>query len=370
MELHMPGAPHAKLEALTDLIYGALFGETTWQHFLDVLNGTMPNGKSTLFFHDAVSRIGGLSLSSGLESAETDAYNRYYATLNPWMPKAAVRPIGLGVIADQMLPRAELLKTEFYNDFVRGIGCESSVGVTIMRENGRSFNLSTLTSSADPDFNRRNADLLSDLAPHLRRAFDFIRRERVSPRREDNGLPLFDAIGVGVVYLGEDQKIRSMNATAEEMLGEEEGMAATTGRLVVADAQLAERLADLVRRRPRPPSEPPPMPVKLRSGGFTCTLVKLQSDFITEFLEGPTVALMIERSGVVLKPDINDTLPRRSQLTAAEMRVASAIAAGLSLREAARAHDVSYETARSHLKSIYSKLGVNSQVALVRRLMS
>ena len=45
------------------------------------------------------------------------------------------------------------------------------------------------------------------------------------------------------------------------------------------------------------------------------------------------------------------------------------IAAGLSLREVARTNDVSYETARSHLKNIYSKLGVNSQVGLVRRLM-
>lgn len=367
----MPGAPHAKLDVLTDLIYGALFGETTWQHFLDVLNETMPDGKSTLFFHDAVSQTGGLSLSSGLDGSKTDAYNRYYATRNPWMPKAAIRPIGLGVIADQMLPRDELLKTEFYNDFVRGIGCESSVGVTIMRENGRSFNLSTLTSSADPDFNRGNADLLGDLAPHLRRAFDFIRREQVSPRGEDNGLSLFDAIGVGIIYLGEDQKIRSMNGTAEAMLGKEEAIgAAMKGRLVVSDTGLAERLALFVRHRPRPPSEPPPVPVKLKSGNFRCTLIKLQSDFITEFLEGPTVALLIERSSAALKPDINDALPRRSQLTAAEMRVASAIAAGLSLREFARTHDVSYETARSHLKNIYSKLGVNSQVALVRRLIS
>ncbi|MBB3389122.1 DNA-binding CsgD family transcriptional regulator [Rhizobium sp. BK275] len=364
----MPGSPHAKLEVLTDLIYGALFGETSWQAFLDALAATMPDAKSTLFFHDAVARAGGLSLSSGLENTETEAYNRYYAAINPWMPRAATRPIGLGVVADQMLPREQLLKTEFYNDYIRWIGCESSVGVTIMRERGRSFNLSTLTSSADPDFNRSNAELLSELAPHLRRAFDFIRREHRDPNNE-NGLALFDAIGVGIVYIGEDQNIRSINSAAERMMAEGEVIGVTsTGRIMINDGELASRLSALLRNRLQTAS-PATTLIRMKNTSFKCTLVKMQSDFITEFLEGPTVAMIIERASLPLRPDLNDALLRIDQLTAAEMRIAAGIAAGLSLREVARTNDVSYETARSHLKNIYSKLGVNSQVGLVRRLM-
>jgi DNA-binding CsgD family transcriptional regulator len=79
--------------------------------------------------------------------------------------------------------------------------------------------------------------------------------------------------------------------------------------------------------------------------------------------------MIIERTSLPLRPDLNDALLRIDQLTAAEMRIAAGITAGLSLREVARTNDVSYETARSHLKNIYSKLGVNSQVGLVRRLM-
>ncbi|MGZ2482185.1 DNA-binding CsgD family transcriptional regulator [Rhizobium pisi] len=366
----MPGAPHPRLEALTDLIYAALFGETTWQAFLDALNETMPDGKSTLFFHDSIARTGGLSLASGIQDAEVEAYNRYYAKINPWMPKAAVRPVGLGVIAEQMLPRSDLLKTEFYNDFIRTIGCESSVGVTIMRENGRSFNLSTLTSSADPDRNRANADLLSDLAPHLKRAFEFVRRDRRDSQNDESGLVLFDAIGVGIVYLGEDRQIRSFNKAAERMLAEGVGIGiGVSGRIVIGDTALSAQFDMLSHHHALASAPPSSSLVKTKDGSVKCTLVRLQSDFITTFLEGPTIALIIERTGAALRADINEALTRDKQLTAAEMRIASAIADGLSLREAATTHDVSYETARSHLKSIYSKLGVNSQVALVRRLM-
>jgi DNA-binding CsgD family transcriptional regulator len=98
------------------------------------------------------------------------------------------------------------------------------------------------------------------------------------------------------------------------------------------------------------------------------TLVRLESDFMTEFLEEPTPALIIERVPKIAA-DFNDTLTPGEHLTAAELRIASSIAGGLSLRDTAKLNDISYETARSHLKNVFSKLGVNSQVALVRRLM-
>jgi DNA-binding CsgD family transcriptional regulator/PAS domain-containing protein len=362
----MPATTDANLESLTDLVYGALFGETDWQDFLDTLNTRMPDAKTTLFYHDSVAGAGAFSLCSGLDDTGLEDYNRYYCTINPWMPKAAVRPVGLGVIADQMLPHVELVKTEFYNDFLRSIGCRSSIGVTILRENNRSFNLSTLTSSTDTGFNRINADLLTRLAPHLQRAFDFMRRDKAG---NETGRSLFDAIGVGLIYISEGRQIRSMNLAAEQMLGTDAGISVTpTGRLSSSDRDFLEHLA--LFSGYRPPAAAGPFTARFSSpcASFKCTLVRLTSDFMTEFLQGPTAAVVIERIPVAC-PELNDHWPAKLQLTAAELRIASSIAAGLSPRETARLHGISYETARTHLKKIYSKLGVNSQVALVRRLM-
>jgi DNA-binding CsgD family transcriptional regulator len=57
------------------------------------------------------------------------------------------------------------------------------------------------------------------------------------------------------------------------------------------------------------------------------------------------------------------------KLTATEIRIASSIASGHSPKEVAIADHISYETVRTHLRNIYSKLGVNSQVGLVALLM-
>lgn len=60
-----------------------------------------------------------------------------------------------------------------------------------------------------------------------------------------------------------------------------------------------------------------------------------------------------------------ETLRRRYGLTPSESMLALAIAEGLSLREAADMREITYETARSQLKSIFSKLGIHRQSQLV-----
>lgn len=52
-------------------------------------------------------------------------------------------------------------------------------------------------------------------------------------------------------------------------------------------------------------------------------------------------------------------------LTLAEAEVAALISEGISLRDAAKQRDTSYETARWQLKSIYSKTGLNTQGQLI-----
>ena len=94
-------------DRLIDLIYAAMLGEATWTEFLQELSKSLPDGRSTLFYHDVRKSHGSWELSFGLDDRTIRA-SRHYANVNPWMPKASVRRIGLGVVSDQMLPAADL----------------------------------------------------------------------------------------------------------------------------------------------------------------------------------------------------------------------------------------------------------------------
>lgn len=58
------------------------------------------------------------------------------------------------------------------------------------------------------------------------------------------------------------------------------------------------------------------------------------------------------------------------QFTRAESGVASALVNGLSVEQIAERHQVSRETVRTQLKSIFGKLGVSKQQDVVRLLLN
>jgi DNA-binding CsgD family transcriptional regulator len=57
-------------------------------------------------------------------------------------------------------------------------------------------------------------------------------------------------------------------------------------------------------------------------------------------------------------------------LTPAEAAVTRRLTAGLSLEDAASSLDISRNTARAHLRSIFSKSGITRQTELVRLVLS
>ncbi|MGK9337336.1 helix-turn-helix transcriptional regulator [Sinorhizobium meliloti] len=79
-----------------------------------------------------------------------------------------------------------------------------------------------------------------------------------------------------------------------------------------------------------------------------------------EFLEGPRVAIL-------LKPLSASEKLASYALSAREGEVAKAILVGKSVQQIADECDLSRETIRTQLKSVFAKLGVASQIELVRK---
>lgn len=78
-------------------------------------------------------------------------------------------------------------------------------------------------------------------------------------------------------------------------------------------------------------------------------------------------ATAVEPGAFVPSPSI---LTGLFDLTPAEMRLASSLARGLSLMDAAQAGGVKFSTARSYLERIFRKTGTNQQGQLIALLRS
>lgn len=355
---------------LTDLVYGSLFGECRWQDFLDRLATTLPGGKSAFHYQDLTSPVAQVGLVSGFTEQDIDQFNNHFAAVNPWIPRTMLIPVGQGISAEGIFPREELAKTEFYNDWLKHTGCETSIGATIVRDKTRTFILSTCTSSTDAEFNRQAAGLYTALSPHLRRAVDYMRRGDLVTGERQVGQSLFDAIGAGLLYVSETGSIRSLNERARHMIDVGVPIRVTANGRAALECQRSAETLDFLLSRHGVQVEPYVTLIKGADGiAYRLTLVRMKSDTFTEFLNGPTVAVIIEPAPAASGDARSERIRVDYRLTPKEVRIASAIAAGLSLREIAHSDGVSYETVRSHVKNIYGKTEVSSQASLVALLL-
>ncbi|MDW9414223.1 hypothetical protein GOB15_07075 [Sinorhizobium meliloti] len=346
-------------DELVELIYGSLLDDGNWQRFLDRLNSALHNGKTTFLFYDSVARQGYFSLKSGYTEDEVAVYNAHYNTVNPWMPKASVRPVGIGVTSDQMYSPEQLRKTEFYNDYLRKSELEGGAGLTIFRDRGRSFVVTTLMSERDRESRGTLANLFTDLSADLARAFSYYRKSAKESDASRSQSQLLDLAGIGLLIVDEDARLKTVNEAGEALIDRHCGIrVAPNGRVVFAQSSLQEVLKAACRRLSTGAVRRSELDAS--GGRFEITIVRMQSDTMREFLAGPFVAIL-------LKPLSTSQLLATYALSAREAEVAKAIIAGKSIQQIAEERGLSRETVRTQLKSVFAKLGVDSQADLVRK---
>lgn len=346
---------------LIDLIYAAMVGDARWDDFLALLANGLPDGTSTLFHHDITSGVGAWQLTHGLLGEVNESYAAHYSRLNPWMPAAAVRPIGLGVTAEQMYPLDSFVTTEFYHDFMRPIGVNSAIGVTIARDNGKSMLLSVGTSRADPKQNRMAADQLTRLAPHLRRVVNYYRSGPRQRAVSEFGASIFDAVDVGIVVVCEARQASMISKMAEDILYRTPCLrVGALGRVRLIDEEADKRLGAMLQRTYDGDRQASFFGDKVKM-----TLILVQKNPISAYFEGPTVLVLIEATDRKPAADL-DGFAVHFRLTRTEKAVLSELVAGWSVNEIAERQRISRETVRSHLKRIFHKTGSHSQGDLIR----
>lgn len=348
--------------ALIDLIYAALLGEATWQDFLDRLSDNVPDGRTILFSHNMSQSDEYLAMASRFEGPELETYGAHYVNTNPWLEHCAVRKVGLGIYSDEIVPVKELQKTEFYNDYLAPNDIACSIGVTIDKHGDCPLIISTVTSRASPEHNSQFSEQLTRIAPHLRRAARFYRNNPSRWAGFDLGTSLFDAMNLGVVVVGENRNIKTISLSGQELLDVGDLMSVSPlGQLRLRSDDAQAVLQGMLKR-----TYAGEKTVSLYSDGTQITLIAVEKDRISLYFEGPTVAILIENRGHGGHKTNLDGFSRAYKLTMSERRALAGIVSGQTVTQIAGEADLSRETIRTQLKSLYAKTETSGQSDLLR----
>lgn len=358
---------NARDEGFLDLLYGAAVEPDRWVPVMERF-GDMLGGSGAWLSRISVADGSGAGIVSRIDPDSAKAYDAYYGSINPFSnepdPEAYMAAWTPAVLTEEAwLPRSELARNEYYNDFMRPQDIKSAM---IIRLAAFGLEVSALTMnrpySRDP-FGPRELALARRYHGHLRRAFRLTQVFADSGLADDDLETRCAARGEAIFLLGHDGGLRRMNAAAERLLQRRDDVKAVGGRLTAPSdpsdrlgALIAAAAANTARERTggsvtlRTTEARPPLSV---------TVAPVRSERLTVFQQRPAVLVCISEQGV------DDTL----SLTARERDALSWVAEGKSDWEIAVILGLSETTVRFHVDNARKKLGAVNRAQAVARLL-
>ena len=319
-------------------------------------------------------------VNHGWEQFAVDSYLQHFIGLNPWVESWRVAGVGIPVRSDHTLPRSELVRTEFYNDWLKVIHeADGATGIKIAHGNGRLAIVAVhYDHKRSDDLHPTVSGILRRLGPRMARSLEanrlLARREATTQMR-----PMIDRFRDAAIAVDHKGRLVAANALAENMLDGNSILRIGTGDTLhfvdaVAEHAFRQHLNETL--GPMAGIIPDVDDIKINHGSTTYQVSLLavgtglnrrkRGSFLP-FHYDETLCLVVIRASRALVAVQECSLQgiERYRLTRSEARVVSALCEGGSLREIASRLDIAYDTVRTHLKRIYQKTGSRSQRDLV-----
>jgi DNA-binding CsgD family transcriptional regulator len=194
--------------------------------------------------------------------------------------------------------------------------------------------------------------------------------EQFGRRHVAGQLDMLDSLVCPAVLLDWRGMVLRANRHADALLGR--GLQVCRGALVASDARSnrdLQQLVDWVRAGPRSRAAPTPKRVLVRRADRSPLIVEALpvAGLAADAFSRARALLVI--ADIERRPPVPEDLLRSLfALTPAEARLASRLAAGASLEEAAEALAIAKNTARIQLRAVFAKTGTARQAELVALL--
>ena len=367
------------MERLLDLIgdiYEASFNPDHWNTTIRALCEHMQARSGGLFIEDHATRSRGMIGAHGLPATVRLSYRLGMAKHDHTFQLQQAQPLGEAkqLVEAQRVHREHPL---FYRLILRPNDIGHIAAMNIYNDDEwhvgiglhRSFKADAFSPAA-----LRDLDLLY---PHFRRALRIHKEFHRLHHRQQSIDAALSRVLMGLIIVGPDGGVTYRNPVADAVLQRHPGLSLESGRPKAYFADENRRLQAMLDQVIRAD------PADVTSGDLALGVHHPQCDMplnvVLTTLKTPhddhhtlpagNVALYVSDPETRLHFS-EQTLHGLYDLTPAEARVAIALANGQSPKQIAAGQDVTVDTVRSHLKSLYAKMGVNKQQDVIRILLS
>lgn len=284
------------------------------------------------------------------------AFEQTHASGNPWRPADESRgpPTGSVVVSDDVLPLARLRKTGFWSDFLRPMDVDHGGGVIGLRTASHVLSMTLLRSRQRGPYTPQERAWLGRLAPHWTNACRL--RSRLAPADAApwDAARAFDVMGTAAFLLDERGQCLRMNASAEAVLGDGTLVRLRGRRLAAAGPAsgfaFVPATGTVVLRNPEGSAVGHASAHRLPGHGP---------------MGAARTVVFVDAVRTARPADVRGALAALYGLTPREAELATHLADGISLADAAAGMGITDGAARTRLKIVFGKTGARNQGALI-----
>jgi len=370
-----------RLQIVIDLIYEAAIKPSGWTDVADAM-GCLFDGSAVLI---------GIGLpydgriephySSGISPEFASGYPEHLVNGLPWKNSYSHAYTDRFGRMDELFTDVELAETEFYRTFLKpqGLAAEWPIGHTIAIEGGRvvgGLGIYRRVGCELGPFSKDDLALGDVLVRHLSRALQVhttlggVRHERLAMGE------VMDRLPTGVILLNSSRQAVVTNHSADRIIAQRDGFRVDAGGPCASDARenalMQGILADVLDAPPGRELESSGFLAVTRPSGkraYALMLTPLMAVPVGGQTQDATAAIFISdpEAGLASAAEVLETI---YSLTHSEAELVRLLSQGMSLEEAATARGVAINTARSHLKRVFSKTDTRRQGELVRLVLA
>ncbi|OCC23486.1 hypothetical protein MB02_12480 [Croceicoccus estronivorus] len=349
---------------LVQLLTASLLGEEEpWRAFLFALAKHVNARHATLILTPPNDSKLGTNITPTVAPQKAREYIDRFLQIDPFVNL----PEGKVVMMYEYVGPGELERASAYKEWLESVDGSHIMGVDLKISSGFDARLRLTRWPGSGVFNREERNRIEALLPHLRQTLELY--QRLATTRSEYSV-LIDTVAqfsVGTVLLDHDLNVIRLNEVAAAILAEADGIR-LVGQSVVVDGSarnrkfraMAKAMAD------KRSEQRIVMGIERPSGRRELALV-MKPVTLPDFMQtgqAPAVALFLtdpSRQRMV-RPDV---VRKIFALTPTEAAIAAALANGLSVVDTAAMLSIARSTVRAHLRSIFSKLGLNRQSQLI-----
>jgi DNA-binding CsgD family transcriptional regulator len=349
---------------LASLLYEGIISPAGWSDALAQLARATGSQAASLVLWDRNEDHARVGDQFGLPAEMMQAYAADYHRLDPGRHFVDRVATGEWYLDERELGPVAMRRSAFYQDFLGRYELDSTMASPFLRLPSGLQGFLSLGSRAGARDLAATVRALRPLMPHLERAAAL--RMKLIDLSTQAGLQaaMLNRLNFPVLAITSEARVVQANRAAEAWLLQ-------PGSPLAASSPRARDVTRMLRSACG--IGQPALACGLRwrkpDGGeyFLLAVPLPAASDIAWANQGPT-ALLLVSDPAQARPDASAVLRQMFGLTAAELRVLGQLLQGATLQEAAAALDVSIATARTHLKSVFSKLGIRRQADLARML--